>query len=1124
MKKIAGWINSIILFMSFIVPLVQVSAQEEVVKFNLDLALIVDGSEPIQQHEYRFDIIERNTDQSAFEGAAVYKYDSSDPNQQADIYLPAGVYTFRLYDGSSQPFHREGKALELQTANQTDASGQEMKPTLNQGSLNDWGNGTVVYDVNFVVEPSSALINPDTGQEEMTLQLVFATVGDSASTEAGQDSTTTDSNESSDSNGLVAGKIEVPFKVVDQDNQPVAGVEIIVNDESITTDQNGEAKTQLAPGNMDIVLTNLPEGYTGGGAYNPISLTEDLAEPIEFTIQKTEVTAPVIFSAVDEQGQGIAGVGIQILDQEVMTDGQGQARIDQVPVGEQTYTISSQPAGYTISPSTDTIQILADQENMVNLTFQSEIKTGDLSIQVYDQNQAPVVGLGVTIAGQEYVSDANGLIEIKDLTAQEQAYQVTTIPEGYQQPQDGVISVEAGIETSTTLNVVKDSKPGIVQIKLVDQDNRPVGQAEILVEDQSFTSNEQGLIEVKDLALGTYNYELISLPQGYQGQQSGVITVKEDETVEETLTVERQTNTGQLTVTVKDQEGNVVPGVIVSLKDKSTPTDDNGQAIFTELSPDTYQFEIQVVPEGYESNLGVQAVAIREGAQEERSLTIQKIKEKRQLTVTVLDQADQPVEDVGLQVANQHAKTNQDGQAVLKNLDPDTYTYQITKFPDKYSGNESGQVTIPEAEDASLTVYLEKEIKPAKATLTVVDQNQQGVAGVSIQFGGLQAQTNADGQIIFEELSPGVYNYAISDVPKGYSFEGSGDQVELKEEDDFQTKLQIEKLPEQGNLKVRLVDKNGKAIAGARVKLSGKESTTDKDGYVEFTGINVGEASVEILDLPQGYQLDQNTQTITIKQDQTAEMTFTAQAPESETSQKESTTSQETTTTEQTSQASSETSSTSSEVQTIKETELDSEQSSSLESEAAQATRQFVDANSEIEVWVNPQDAKQVVKLAVEKIKASNIASLNQLDADVYQLTLLDKNNQEVSLTKIAEVKIPTRPVNSQIKVLRLDQDQLASMTFALQNRRVSFRTQKLGAYAVSYGNKAANNETEQTSTSQNKQTVQVSKEKSVEKKGDLPGTGEQTQTFVVVLALALLVGAAYLFIRHNRSQDESKK
>ncbi|UPQ85968.1 SpaA isopeptide-forming pilin-related protein [Ignavigranum ruoffiae] len=1129
MKKITRWINSIILFLSVMFPLVQVSAQEEMVKFNLDLSLIVEGSEPITQNEYRFDIIERNADQSAFEGAAVYKYDSTDPNQQAEIYLPAGVYTFRLYDGASEPFHREGQALSLDTALQTDeadASGQQMKPTLNQGSLNDWGNGTLVYDINFVVQPGPGLINSDTGEQEITLQLIFSTEGEDASSEETSseesESTTIDP---SDPNAPAVSEIEVPFKVVDQDGQAVEGVQITVNGQTLTTDENGEAQTGLAPGNMDIVISNLPEGYTGGGAYNPIALTEDLNGPIEFTIQKTEVTAPVIFTAVDEQGQGIAGVGIQLLDHEVMTDGQGQVRIDQVPVGQQTYTVSSQPQGYSIEPTTAEFEVLADQENTVNLNFQTEVQTGMASIQVYDQYQDPVVGLGITIAGQEYLSDNNGLIEIKDLAAQEHAYQVTTVPTGYQQPDDGIITVEAGVETDTTLNVIKDAQPGIVQLKIIDQDDQGVAQAEVLVEDQSYSSDDQGLIEIKDLSPGTYNYQLLSLPQGYQGQKSGVITVTEDQTTEEVLKVERDLATGQFTLIVKDQDGQAVEGAIVSLADKSTPTDSQGQAIFSQLTPDTYDYEIQVLPEGYEQNIGSQSIAIREGAQEERTVTVEKVPAKGQLTITALDQADQPVAGVVVKVADKLIRTDQEGQAVLKDLAPDTYTYQINQFPPKYSRKDTGQVTIPAGEDASLHIYLEKEIKPAKATLTVLDQNQEPVAGVSIQFGGLQAETNADGQIVFEELSPGVYNYTMIDVPKGYSFEASNEQAELKEEDDFQDKFQIEKLPEQGKVKVRLTDQDGKGIAGARVKLSGKESTTDKDGYVEFSAVNVGEASVEVLELPQGYQLDQKTQTITVKQDQTVDLSFTAQAPESQTSEseQETTTSSAESTTSQTSQESTEITTTT-ETQTIKETEVDPEQEASIESEAAQATRQFVDANSGIEVWVNPQDAKQVVKLTVDKLKTSDFASLKDYDADVYQLTLLDKNNQAVDLTKIAEVKIPTRPVNSQIKVLRLDQDQLSSLTFALQNRRVTYRTQKLGNFAVTYGNKAQASGTEESTTTEKSQNVQVDKEKSVEKKGDLPGTGEQTQTMIVILALALLLGAAYLFVRHNRSQKDDRQ
>lgn len=1115
-SKIQSCFAVLVLLLSVMLP-IQSSQAQTMVKFNLDLAIQLANGDPIPQKQYRFDIIERDANMQPIDGAKVYKYDASNPNTSAPLYLPEGNYTFRLYDGAAHPFVRDGQALGPKYVQVSDpTTPKTLVDQNNIGQLNDWGNGTVVYDVNFQVVDGPGLVNATTGESEMTLKILLASTSETALSNPGEGNETTaetndDTAGDSPTTSEATGAITVPVTVTDDQGLGVAGVTVQANEAQLTTDGQGNVVFSLTPGPVIFKITEVPQGYEGLAEFDPITLDQELTQPIALPITKVAATAAepttaaFTFSAVDENDQPLANVTIQVGQDQGVTDANGLVTFNHLGLGTHNYTITTVPEGYVIDVTSGEMMVTQDNNQSKTLTFSADPATipQTLTVTVSDENGAGVANVSVVIKDTAVKTDGNGLATFTSLTPGQYTALLTDIPEGYQADQASYnVTIYPGVENTLTMGVHSVAPAtGSLRISLVDQDNKPVVGAVVTVADQAYTSDSQGIISQKTMEVGTYTYTLTSLPQGYQGQVSDNVTIEADQESQLTLQVERQVKQGSLRLSVQDQNKTPVADVKVMLdQDATAVTDRNGRIQFDNLTPGQHRLAINEVPAGYTGDTLTETITVNEGETLEKILTLTKEEANRQLTISAVDQNGQPVADVAITIANQEKRTDSQGQIHFSAMKPGTYDYQVSLLPDKYTGQTSGQVKIPEGEDATLTIHLQKEITPATATLRVIDQNGQPVAGVGLRFGGLIGKTDNQGYVVFTELEPGKYYYNFQDFPQGYQATMEDGLADLKEGQNFSVDLTVEKAPEQGNVLVTVKDQKNQPVMKAILEIKGLKLQTDSRGQVKFTKVPVGNQTLTLVQLPKDYQQSNQTYTVTVANQATSE--FTVQVTKTEpTTVTPNTTKQPTTPKETTKATTKEEKRTTVAPPVIVETTLAKDQQKKLDQEVQAATQQFVDAQTGVEVWVNPQDANKVAKLVVNRIDRSQISALAQLDADVYQITLVDKHNQAITLTKVAEIKVPTRPVNAQVKVLRVDNNQLASLTFSLYNRRVTYRTQSLGQFAISYGQGTVTNVAKTTQGAK----VAVTKSTSVEPHKTLPNTGESDNR-------ALLVAGSLLF------------
>ena len=894
------------------------------------------------------------------------------------------------------------------------------------------------------------------------------------------------------------------FKVLDQHEAPVSGVVIQVNETQLTTNETGDASlSELPIGDYEYSIVALPEGYSGE-IWSAVSVTAD-----ETTTQSLAVTkdAPQLgtasFTVVDQNGSAVNGATLTVNDQQITTNEAGAASIADLPVGTYPYSVSSLPEGYT-GEANGEVTVTTEGAEPVTISVERAPQLGTASFAVVDQNGTAVIGATLTVNDQQITTNEAGVASLTDLPVGDHTYTVVSLPDGYSGEASGTVTITAGETIETKIEITKDAQYGDITFNVTDQEDKPVVGAVIRMNERDFTTNSDGQAIILELESGKdFNYQLASLPEGYKGQAQGVVKATANETVTQDLKVEREIAKGRLTIRIMDQTDRPVAGAVVQLDGETNATTDaEGNAIFSELNPKTYSYTITTLPELYSHDIAAQEISINEGADESISLNVNRKITQRGVSIRVLDQEDQPVEGATIVLNEQTQTTNAEGRVVFSNLNPQVYTYEITALPEGYQGAMQGDVELTEEKAAASDVLVTREIKPGTAILTVVDQDNQPVNKATVKFGGLSQTTDTEGKTLFTALEPGEYYYEVTEAPTSYSVTDSGEEkrVTIEEAMEFTETLSVERNPEVVKATIKVVNDSQQPIADVTVKLGEHEVTTTVEGVATFEKLAPDDYPFEVTKAPAEYLIDTVDASLTVVANETVTQTISLQTKPVESE---------------------------SESESSAETSSESQESEPDESETEAATQRYVDDATGVEVWVNPADAGNVVKLQVNKLTDSlnpMPAALEGQKTDVFELTLLDRNNEPVNLTRVAQVKLPTQPVTSQLRVVRVEGGNTSILTFSLHNQKVNFSTQALGKFAILYGPQRESSSEASSSESQSESSqsssVSVSKSTDIESaEGDLPATGEIRQVWSIAGAILLFLVGIMMIIRRKKTE-----
>ena len=297
----------------------------------------------------------------------------------------------------------------------------------------------------------------------------------------------------------------------------------------------------------------------------------------------------------------------------------------------------------------------------------------------------------------------------------------------------------------------------------------------------------------------------------------------------------------------------------------SLKTDDQGQSYYE------VTFEVKAGPDlesaDHQKMVSKLAVTLsdQEGAasapQAPAQSSSQAPEVKRNLTVKVLDQAQELVPGATVTVEGQTAVTDENGDAHFKDLTPGTVHYAVTQLPAGYEGTPSGEAELPSDTDHSITLQVAKKAEPQVTkrdlTVKVLDQEQKTVAGVTVTVEDQSAVTDENGDAHFKGLTPGTVHYAVTQLPDGYEGTPSG-EAELPSDTDHSITLQVTKKAEsqaaKRDLTVKILDQEQKLVPGVTVKVEEQTAVTDENGDAHFKGLTPGKVHYAVTDLPDGYE------------------------------------------------------------------------------------------------------------------------------------------------------------------------------------------------------------------------------------------------------------------------------
>ncbi|HFI0464048.1 TPA: SpaA isopeptide-forming pilin-related protein [Streptococcus suis] len=862
---------------------------------------------------------------------------------------------------------------------------------------------------------------------------------------------------------------------------------------------------------------NQTEGVESSG-------TDPAAEPAE---SPTSQDASLLVTVLDPNGTAVPGAVLNFDGQDYQTDQSGQIQLANYSPGTYDIHLVSAPQGLG-GQYQDQVVLESGLQQTLSLTLQTIApETSNLTIRVIDQQGQAVEGATILMQGVEGQSDAQGQVIFEGLVPGDYSYELVGLPDGYTGTYLGQVSIQAdGGPYSGEIAVEKAAETGDQLFTVRDQEGQPVVGVGIQFLDRLLATDQNGQVLVRDLNIGTYEYAVTEVPQGYSSDSNPrQFEVELAGQVNETLiTLDKVQSAGTLQITVLDQNQAPVAGVGFAIDGVETVlTDAKGQVSIPDLAYGDKTVQLAVLPNGYQGSSDPVTITLDQ-ATLAYPFTVQKDVYQK-VTLRLVDQLGQPVADANLTLQDQTGTTDETGQVVFEQVKTGDLAYDITHLPEKFEATYQGNLTVSPGQDLEQTLTLERAIAPAQARLSVKNQEGNPIVGAVVQFGGLTATTDADGQVYFADLQPGNYYYSVVEAPASVHLTGEEVRVEMAEAQDLQAEIVLQE-DIVGKAVIKLTDPNGQPLAGIMVTLNQVQLETDQEGQAVFVDLAPGNYAFSLESNGQ-YRFENSPGQLSVESGQTVQIDVQGQVQETTTlTTTSSTTNSPTTSTITTNQTQSTvtTNQAPTSTETSSQTTSASVTTSQVETSLSQNMKQLIDPTSNVEVWVHPDDQGRVASLRVTRLTTNLPQALATKEADVYQIDLLDANGQVVSPSKTIQVKIPTRLYNGQIQLVRVLDGSFTNIAHTLVNQRANFTTQTLGQFALVYGDKVqAQTETSQVTSTSQAANVQV--ETSSSREGRLVNTGEgQSLGLRVFAVIAVLSGIGLLFLRRSNKGDRDVK
>ena len=540
-------------------------------------------------------------------------------------------------------------------------------------------------------------------------------------------------------------------------------------------------------------------------------------------------------------------------------------------------------------------------------------------------------GKAVGASNGEFVTDANGEILITGLTPGVSVIaKETKTVSGYvldSTPQ--TVKIKSGEAQSLvfynspkgSLSVIKrdsltDAPLSGAEFKVTDAKGEPVDQNEGKTSTNGvYVTDANGQFTIANIQPGAYVVTETKAPEGYVLDKTPqTVTVNADDA--QTLTF-RNIPKQRLTVQ-KYEKGTTTPisGAKFLVTDNGEPvgdsngeftTDDNGQFVLSGLVPgNTITVKEIEAAEGYVLDGTPKSIKIKSGAAQSltfynvpaQPLTVQKYVKG---TTTPIAGAKFLVTDNGQPVGENDGEftTDDNGRFVLTGLVPGvTITVKEIEAAEGYVLDGTPKsVKIKSGDAQTLTFYnlptqnlvIRKYVTDTETPIPGVAFRVTGADGKTVGKSNGEFVTDRNGEILISGLTPGdVLTVTETKAASGYVLDSAPRTIKIQSGE--AQSLVFYNSP-KGSLTVRKTDAGTDApLSGAEFKVTtlkgepvdrneGKTSTngvyvTDDNGQFTIADIQPGAYVVTETKAPDGYVLDNNSQTVTVNANDAQTLTF----------------------------------------------------------------------------------------------------------------------------------------------------------------------------------------------------------------------------------------------------------
>ena len=669
---------------------------------------------------------------------------------------------------------------------------------------------------------------------------------------------------------------------------------------------------ELPVGSYRVYEVAAPEGYEKDTSVQTVNWTAE--KDITLYFENVRKPTLIIYKEDADSGDVLTGAVFEVyrdgqLITTVTTDDAGLAYVTGISEGFYQVKEIAAPEGYVVDSTLhgiyvdpydpaskdDPILIIPNKAKpslqIVKFDAQSMEGVGDVSFEVYRDTE--LIGTYTTdFGGEIYISGLEpGTYLVKEIAATDD-YVVNSTPQQIE------LTAGGGIARLVFLNYLK---PGMHLVKLDSQTMQPLVNATFLVEkvggtfSKEYTTDQNGEIDLSRLEPGAYTVTETKAPDGYL-IDNAVRTIQLNEG-ENALFVFTDTKKPSLTVVKYDPVADrYLAGAtfrIAKIEDGShyldRVTDVNGRITIDNLDPGIYSVQEVAAPEGYILNTQEYHMELFPG--KESQLVVNN--EAKPDLLIVKQDANTGERLAGASFTVKKADSNtlttvttdENGQALLTDMDTGAYVIYETVAPNGYLLNENPQM-ITLFPNKTGTAVFENYPKPVLTVNKIDSITGDPLKGAQFEvwyasnstFSGEinylgKYYTDDAGQFVLTGLSDGWYRVKEIAAPDGYAFDENNEQSVYIKAGTGKV-LTFENTPLSAIIIKKVDADTGAPLEGAHFRLrylggtSGTGGTvigeyeTSAHGTIVVTRLKAGTYIVEEISAPNGYVVGDSAKTV----------------------------------------------------------------------------------------------------------------------------------------------------------------------------------------------------------------------------------------------------------------------